>query len=778
MKSIENKIGTKDFRKQSRLAFGRRQGTWRRTSILLSTVCVPLFILFFSLPAFAVDYYVDSAAGSDTDNSGQTEQQPFQTLQKVASLSLSPGDSVFLKRGSSWEEGLETSSSGDSQNRIIISTYGIGENPVIRYLRVKGDYTTIRGLTIDRNKEASDAVQVEEAANCSLEYLNVKNGTRDGIDAYHADNLLIENCVIHHFLNGSFSVQADAHGIVVAATDGVTIRETEVHHVSGDCFQADPNRVPADLTNNILIENCHFWTGPLTEDFNAGWVKTSHLAESERQYPGENAIDTKVLKEGWETSTRMQITIDGCQFHGWAQDGYISNKAALNLKEKIEATVSDTIVYDCEIGFRLRGGLGNANVTISDTNLYSCNYGIRTEDNLENLKVSNTVFGSYLGEKISVVNSSTGFETWDIRDSFFSASIPDIVTDPTNEVISHSQWRVIRADLPEPEIVPPYNLRIASLTSDESDMDDTSDPTTDSNQEIDDDSNNTSDTYTGTAPVESGAHPHFVKESQKTGVVFSRSYRSQSEIDSAWFTYETTLLPCLADGSCEPYGDDRGVAYYGLDYSATESSADHLDGAVMPVIYNIDLGQLRHPDTFITDKGSDAWVQFEIYLAPNFYDIPFKTNTDGLTWGNLKLVRIVASEDGWCPDKIMATLYRFEDIGDRIGFRAHCGLGEDTENLTDYVIPAGKWIRLTQRFGFTDNTFDNWATNLETGSTIQILQRPLPDGVFSGDEQLTNCWVQLQSTALNHHGSEKQDDTFIAFRNFIVSNDEISRTSN
>ena len=242
MKSIENNIGTEDFRKQSRLAFGRRQRTWRKTSILLSTVCVPLFVLFFSLPALAVDYYVDSAAGSDTDNSGQTEQEPFQTLQKVGSLSLSPGDSVFLKRGSFWEEGLQTSSSGDSQNRIIISTYGIGENPVIRYLRVKGDYTTVRGLTIDRNKEASDAVQVEGAANCSLEYLTVKNGTRDGIDAHNANNLLIENCLVHHFLNGSFYSPSDAHGIVVSATTGVTIRDTEVHHVSGDSFQADPNR--------------------------------------------------------------------------------------------------------------------------------------------------------------------------------------------------------------------------------------------------------------------------------------------------------------------------------------------------------------------------------------------------------------------------------------------------------------------------------------------------------------------------------------------------------
>ena len=61
------------------------------------------------------------------------------------------------------------------------------------------------------------------------------------IDAADADNLLIENCHIHHFLKGSFNQQADAHGIVVTGTQGVTIRNTEIHHVSGDSFQADPS---------------------------------------------------------------------------------------------------------------------------------------------------------------------------------------------------------------------------------------------------------------------------------------------------------------------------------------------------------------------------------------------------------------------------------------------------------------------------------------------------------------------------------------------------------
>ena len=78
--------------------------------------------------AFAANYYVSSSSGSD-GNPG-TQAQPFQTLAKVNGLSLSPGDSVFFKRGDIWNEQLIPAASGTSAIPITYDAYGTGAAPL------------------------------------------------------------------------------------------------------------------------------------------------------------------------------------------------------------------------------------------------------------------------------------------------------------------------------------------------------------------------------------------------------------------------------------------------------------------------------------------------------------------------------------------------------------------------------------------------------------------------------------------------------------------------
>ena len=276
-------------------------------------------------PASAAVYFVDGSGGNDS-NAGTSTDEPWSSLSNVNNRTFAPGDSILLKRGERWEEKLNLNTSGTENHPITIGVYGSGDLPVLRSIAVYGDFIVVEDLIVDGNKENMDAVRITGGRNCVLRRLTVRNGTRDGIDANEADNLLIDSCHIHHFLAGSFTNQVDAHGIVVTRTQGVTIRNTEIHHVSGDSFQTDPARDPWNLTNDIVVENCHFWTGPLAEDFNAGWLKTDHLPDGDKQYPGENAIDTKVLASGWESFPRMRITLRNILAHGWIKDGYISNK--------------------------------------------------------------------------------------------------------------------------------------------------------------------------------------------------------------------------------------------------------------------------------------------------------------------------------------------------------------------------------------------------------------------------------------------------------------------
>ncbi len=184
-----------------------------------------------------------------------------------------------------------------------------------------------------------------------------------------------------------------------------------------------------------MIENCHFWTGPLTEDFNAGWIKTDHLPNNQKQYPGENAIDTKVLTSGWDTVPRIRITLRNISAHGWKKDGFIANKAVFNLKEKIEAVLDGITVYDSEIAFRMRGTRGNANVTIKNVVIYGCEKAIRAEDNLSNLKIYNTTFGNGLDTQFQFAGGGNVPINWEVINNAFVEQKPDFASDPNNLVV-------------------------------------------------------------------------------------------------------------------------------------------------------------------------------------------------------------------------------------------------------------------------------------------------------------------------------------------------------
>src|SRR5262245_61207459 len=95
---------------------------------ILRTLLVSTVAWCFSMPAAATVYYVDSAAGSDS-NSGTTTSRPWKTLAKVSSRAYAAGDQILLKKGSTWREQISVPSSGASGKPILFSTYGSGSTP-------------------------------------------------------------------------------------------------------------------------------------------------------------------------------------------------------------------------------------------------------------------------------------------------------------------------------------------------------------------------------------------------------------------------------------------------------------------------------------------------------------------------------------------------------------------------------------------------------------------------------------------------------------------------
>jgi hypothetical protein len=224
--------------------------------------------------------------------------------------------------------------------------------------------------------------------NVTLRNCEIRNAGGNGIGVF-ATNVVIENCKIHHCLAGTFKQQHDAHGIT-GRWGNVTIRNCEIGYVSGDCIQFDPDR---RSSGQLLIEDCTLYAGPLPTD--AAGFKRGERA-------GENAFDSKTPPKG----PRCKLVVRNCLMYGWNQPGQISLLAALNIKENVDATVSQCIFRDNQVCFRLRGPTkrGAAQVSIDNCAIYDSAVGVRMEDGLRNLRINRLGVGSGVDRKIHMVN--------------------------------------------------------------------------------------------------------------------------------------------------------------------------------------------------------------------------------------------------------------------------------------------------------------------------------------------------------------------------------------
>ncbi len=255
-------------------------------------------------------------------------------------------------------------------NRLEIDKPGVYEN----YL-------------IDAQGRGGNIVKIT-ADGVTLRNCEIYNGSGNGVGVF-GTRVLIENCRIHHLLAGTFEEQHDAHGITGRWGD-VTIRNCDISMTSGDCIQFDPDR---RSTGSLKIENCRLWTGKLEADapgFKAG------------QSPGENAFDSKTAPDG----ERCKLVIRQCHMYGWSQPSQIQNRAALNLKERVDAEVSHCVFENCEIAIRARGpgSRGGARVQVSHCSVYRTVVAVRAEDRIEQLQLTGMGYAPDVERRIEFHN--------------------------------------------------------------------------------------------------------------------------------------------------------------------------------------------------------------------------------------------------------------------------------------------------------------------------------------------------------------------------------------
>ncbi|NOT27594.1 MAG: hypothetical protein HOP16_16025 [Acidobacteria bacterium] len=335
-------------------------------------------LLSAAVPASATEWFV---APGGSGNGVRTA--PFGRVQDGIKAAQA-GDIISVLPGM-YPESLATVRDGLPAMPILLrAAEGAGSVVVTargRVLRIDHAHMTVEGVVLDGQYGAADTVVVNSGAHfLTLRDTEVRRSSRDLVDIAGPHDVLIERCLIHHALNAADG-RTDAHGVVAGAARNLTIRDTEIHTFSGDGFQIDPNR-GAPGWDQVTIEGSTIWLAPLPaaeNGFAAGTV------------PGENAVDTKV----GPMLPRPTITIRDTVAWGF-RGGLITNMAAFNLKEDVNALVDRVTVYDSEIAFRLRGRGAEktgAWVTITNAVVYDTAKAFRYEDNLQNLRIWNSTLG-------------------------------------------------------------------------------------------------------------------------------------------------------------------------------------------------------------------------------------------------------------------------------------------------------------------------------------------------------------------------------------------------
>lgn len=313
---------------------------------------------------------------SGADEAPGTLEKPLRTLIRALKLAKESGRIVlhagthFIPRRIDLDTKGITISGGPGESVILEA-----ERSLRSVFHVTASEVTIEGLTIDgKFVDATGAIRgLKTSKRLTLRDCEIRNFTRHVVDI-DGDDSLIERCHIHHGLWLKQGERDDAHGIVTEHSRRLKIDGCQVHHVSGDTFQAGRGD-----WQDIVIVGCDFWDGPLERDM-AGFKAGTYAAE--------NAIDTKLDSK----VERGRMTLKSCQFHGF-RSVLIGNTSALNLKENADVVVDRCVISDSTVGLRLRGThRGGVWPTVVNCTIYDCDVGIRHEDNLENFRlVHNTM---------------------------------------------------------------------------------------------------------------------------------------------------------------------------------------------------------------------------------------------------------------------------------------------------------------------------------------------------------------------------------------------------
>jgi hypothetical protein len=167
--------------------------------------------------ASAIDYYIDSVAGVDTNN-GTSQATPYKNVSRINGMSFSLGTKIYLKCGSVWNgQQLKFGGSGTAAYPIIVDKYGTGVKP-----RINGDGLIGQGVVYLYNQE----------------YIEINNLEITNYPVLSPSTNPNSIFFVGIYENGTNPLGADRRGVMVALLNKGTashiyLKNLNIHHIKG-----------------------------------------------------------------------------------------------------------------------------------------------------------------------------------------------------------------------------------------------------------------------------------------------------------------------------------------------------------------------------------------------------------------------------------------------------------------------------------------------------------------------------------------------------------------
>jgi parallel beta helix pectate lyase-like protein len=279
--------------------------------------------LILHLPARVHRAYYFSSSGND--NNDGSINHPFQTINKLNSLHLKPGDIIHLKGGETFSGSILIDSTvhGAAASPVIVCSYGdgyaiisSGDSAAITLTRT--GYLSVKKLKLvgsgRKNGNTKDGISINYSNHIVVDSLDIVGFQKSGLYIYSSSDITATHVYAHD------------NGAAGMAVEGPYAKKESCHNIYiGNCIAENNPGDPTNLTNHsgngIVVADCRKLTIEYCTATNNGWdmPRIGNGPVGIWAYEADSVIIQHCL------SYRNKTSVGGADGGGFDLDGGVTN---------------------------------------------------------------------------------------------------------------------------------------------------------------------------------------------------------------------------------------------------------------------------------------------------------------------------------------------------------------------------------------------------------------------------------------------------------------------